>query len=117
MPTMLDALDIHPKKEQLWELDGVPLTGKISVAHAKTILNGNKLELTWEAFESSENLEIWVATTNNFAKGGEDKYIRLGKVKSGEGKTTIDVSKLPSDFYKIVLQGKYNAINTWAIRK
>lgn len=117
MPTMLDALDIHPKKEQLWELDGVPLTGNISVAQAKSALKGNKLELTWKSFQPSENLEIWITTTNNYAKGGTDKYVRLGKVKSGEEKMIIDLAKMPSDFYKIVLQGKYNATNTWAIRK
>lgn len=117
MPTMLRALDIHPKKDRLWEIDGVPLTGKISVAHTKAILNRNQLELSWEAFGPSENLEIWIATTNNFAKGGQDNYVRFGKVKSSIEKTTIDVSKLPSDFYKIVLKGKYNTTNTWAIRK
>jgi arylsulfatase A-like enzyme len=77
MPTMLRKLDLHPNKERLWELDGVPLTGKISVAHTKAILKENKLEVTWEAFGPSENLEIWVATTKNFSTGVKYKYIRL----------------------------------------
>jgi hypothetical protein len=113
---MLRKLDLHPNKERLWELDGVPLTGKISVAHTKAILKENKLEVTWEAFGPSENLEIWVATTNNFSKGGKDKYFRLEKAKSGEEKATLDVTTMPSDFYKIVLKGNYNTINTWVKR-
>lgn len=117
MPSILRTLDIRPKKERLWELDGVPLTGKISVAHAKAALEGNKLEITWKAFGSGENLEIWISTTNNFAKGGKDKYIRLEKTRSNEEKAVIDVSEHPSSFYKIVLKGKYNTINTWAIEK
>jgi aspartate/methionine/tyrosine aminotransferase len=27
-----------------------------------------------------------------------------------------DISQYPSDFYKIVLEGKYNAINRWFVK-
>ncbi len=117
LPTMLRTLDISPKKKQLWELDGIPLTGTISLANAKATLNGNELELTWEAFQSNEKLDIWIATTNKFAKGLEDKYVKMGQVGAALEKTTIDVSKLPSDFYKIVLQGEHNVINIWSKRE
>ena len=117
MPSMLRTLHIRPKKERSWELDGVPLIGKISVAHAKATLKGTKLEVTWKAFGPSENLEIWIATTNNFAKNGKDRYIRLEKTGANEEKVVIDVSEYPSSFYKIVLKGKYNTVNTWAIKK
>ncbi len=116
-PTILRELRIDPKKEQFWELDGVPLTGPISVANAKAVLEGDELYLTWDAFELSEKLDIWISTTNSFAKGNRDKYIHKAEVNSKTGKAIIDISQFPSDFYKIVIEGKYNVINTWVNRK
>ncbi|MCG2461488.1 alkaline phosphatase family protein [Flavobacteriaceae bacterium F89] len=117
MPSMLRALDIHPKKDRLWEIDGVPLTGNISVSDVRAIPKGDKMELTWKDYGTNEKLEIWMATTNLFVKGEKDKYIRMGNVNSRADKANVDVSQLPSKFYKIVLMGKYNAANTWAIIK
>ncbi|MDT7828832.1 alkaline phosphatase family protein [Pricia sp. S334] len=115
LPSMLRTLDIRPKKEQLWELDGAPLTGEISVAEAKSTLKGKKINLTWKAFLPNEKLEIRIATTNKFAVGGQDTYKNMGQVKAGAEKTTLDVSELPSDFYKIVLIGEHNSVNTWVM--
>lgn len=118
MPTMLRALDIHPTKDRLWEMDGVPLTGKISLAKAKATLVEKEINLAWKTFRPKEKIEVWIATTNNFSKGGEEKYVRLKSVKSSNEKATIDISNIPSsDVYKIILKGKHNAINTWAIRE
>jgi predicted AlkP superfamily pyrophosphatase or phosphodiesterase len=117
LPTILHTLDIHPKKEQLWELDGVPLTGPISVANAQSTLKGDKIELTWEAFEKRGKLKIWVSFTNNFSKGGQDEYLLLKKVKTKSKKAIIDLSGYSSNFYKIILEGKNNAINSWVIKE
>ena len=117
MPTILRTFDIRPLKEQLWELDGAPLTGPISIANVKSTLEGNKVRITWEAFEKNGSLKIWVSLTNNFAKGGEDEYVLLKKVKTKSQKTVIDLSDYPSGFYKIILEGKHNTLNTWAIKE
>ena len=117
MPTILRTFDIRPLKEQLWELDGAPLTGPISIANVKSTLEGNKVRITWEAFERNGSLKIWVSLTNNFAKGGEDKYLLVKKVKTKLQKAVIDLSDYPSGFYKIILEGKHNTLNTWAIKE
>ncbi|MEQ8219992.1 MAG: alkaline phosphatase family protein [Arenibacter sp.] len=117
MPTILRRFDINPTKDQLWEIDGVPLKGPISVVNAKSILDGNKIQLTWEAVEKTGMLKIWVALTNNFAKGGKDEYLLLKKVKTKSQKASLDISNLPSNFYKIVLEGKNNTINSWIIKE
>lgn len=117
MPTILRSFDIRPLREQLWELDGAPLTGPISIANVKGTLAGNKVQITWEAFERNGSLKIWVSLTNNFAKGGEDKYLLVKKVKTKLQKAVIDLSDYPSGFYKIILEGKHNTLNTWAIKE
>ncbi|MBC8770483.1 alkaline phosphatase family protein [Arenibacter sp. BSSL-BM3] len=117
LPTILRNMDIHPKKEQLWEIDGVPLTGPISVANAKGVLEGNKIELTWDAYEKRGNLNIWISSTNNFNQGGQDEYRLLKKVKIKSQRAFLDLSGYPSNFNKIILEGKNNAINSWVIKK
>tara|TARA_R100001369_G_scaffold62165_1_gene89140 strand:- start:18979 stop:20217 length:1239 start_codon:yes stop_codon:yes gene_type:complete len=117
MPTIMRTFDIYPKKEQLWEVDGVPITGPISIANAKGKLNGDKIELTWEAMQNKGKLKIWVSFSNNYAEGGKDEYLLLTKVKTKSEKATLDISTIPSNFYKIVLEGKNNSINTWVIKE
>ncbi|WP_149274232.1 alkaline phosphatase family protein [Pareuzebyella sediminis] len=116
-PTLLKALRIAPEKERMWEFDGVALTDSISVANAKAILDNDIIELTWDAFEEEGMLTIWIATTNVFAEGGTDEYTLVDHIPVKLNKTSIDVSTYPSNLYKIVLEGKHNAINTWALKK
>ncbi|MCM4150894.1 nucleotide pyrophosphatase [Arenibacter sp. N53] len=117
LPTMLRNLDIHPKKDQLWEIDGVPLTGPVSIANAKGVLGDNKIQLTWDAYEKRGKLKIWISLTNNYSQGGQDEYLLLKKVKTKSQKAFIDLSGYSSNFYKIILEGKNNTINSWVIKK
>ncbi|WP_034044957.1 alkaline phosphatase family protein [Wocania ichthyoenteri] len=117
MPTMMRTLNIEPKKEQLWEIDGVPLTGKISLSNAKATNSESKLYITWDVIDSKGKVKIWVSTENDFNTGGTDAYKLLKKADIKKGQATIDVSKLPSNFYKIVLEANHNTINTWVVIK
>lgn len=113
MPTMLRTLNIKPRPEQLWEVDGVPLIGKVSLVNAKVIRKENKLHILWDTIDAKGKVKIWVAAENKFKSGGVDTYELLSKVPVKNGKVTIDISHTPSKFYKIVLEAKYNAINIW----
>ena len=115
MPTMLKALDIVPKREQVWELDGVALTGKVSIVNAKLTYKDDMLHISWDTLDNKGKVKIWATTTNNFKKGQTDTYKLLDKVALKNGKATINVSKWPSKFYKLVLEAKHNAVNTWVI--
>lgn len=117
MPTMLRTLNITPQQEQLRELDGVPLTGEISVANAKAVLTDTILNLTWDAYDQTGKLNIWVSTTDNFQKGGVDDYQYIAEVNIQDKKAIINMSHLPSNFYKIVLEGEHNAVTRWVEKK
>lgn len=117
LPTILRAHNISPSRDQLWELDGIPLIGKISVAEAHAVLEGENINLKWKAFDKKGAVKIWLSTTNNYASGGEDKYILVDRIKTKKEGVAIDVSKWPSNFYKIVIEGKNNSINTWVLKK
>lgn len=112
-PTIIRNMNLKPDEARAWEMDGVPLTGSISVAHPESVIENGKLKLSWKAYQPDETLKIWMSTTNNFKKGGKDDYRLVQKVRSGKRRTMISLNGRSIDFCKIVIQGKYNSVNTW----
>jgi hypothetical protein len=39
----------------------------------------------------------------------------MDEVAAGTEKAELDISKIPSKYYKIVLEGKYNNLNRWIV--
>ncbi|SOD88679.1 alkaline phosphatase family protein [Spirosoma fluviale] len=116
MPTMARHLQLTIPKEQAFELDGVPLTGKLSVTEPTAKKEGGTITLTWKAVELEETLKVWLATTNHFEEGKRDNYLLMAEVPAKAETTTIDVSALPKGFYKIVLEGRYNTLSRWIVK-
>jgi Uncharacterized proteins of the AP superfamily len=116
MPTIARFLNIDIPDNTLNEIDGVPLIGKLSVVHPLTNTFQNKLDISWQTIDPEGEVSIWLSTTNSFKTGGKDKYILLGKARAAQRHTTIDISKYPSPFCKVVLQGKYNRVNRWIVK-
>ncbi|WP_339815218.1 alkaline phosphatase family protein [uncultured Imperialibacter sp.] len=116
LPTALRFMGIEPTKERMYELDGVPLSGSVSVYNPGAILADNKIKVTWKAADKAEEVKILLATTNNFETGGTDTYTEIGLVKAGKEAFEIDLKKYPSDFYKVVIEGKYNGVGRWVKR-
>jgi predicted AlkP superfamily pyrophosphatase or phosphodiesterase len=110
--SMLNSLDIKLSKDQRRELDGVPITGEISIAKPTAELESNTLNISWKSYNPDEKLKIYISTTDHFNTGGKDKYKRVKKVKASEEMAAIDASKYPSKYYKIILKGKHNTVNT-----
>ncbi|CAN0591163.1 unnamed protein product, partial [Ectocarpus sp. 12 AP-2014] len=92
MPSMLRTLNITPETEPLWEIDGVPLTGKISVANAKAILADEVLNLTWVAYHQTGELNIYISQTNAFQTGGVDEYQHIAEVELQNEKASINMA-------------------------
>lgn len=114
-PTILQQMKIRPTDARRWEMDGVPLTGKISVANPQAERQENSLHLTWDSYAKKGKLNVYVTTTDAFSKGGKDSYLKVGRVNLSAGKAEIDISGLPAAFYKVVLEGKHNTVNTWVV--
>jgi len=116
MPTLARFMNIPVPEANARELDGVPLTGKISLTAPSAKLENGTLELGWKAQEKKGKVKIWVTTTNHFKTGGADTYKLLGEVPLQAQKATINVADMPSDFYKIVLEGPDNTVNRWVVK-
>jgi predicted AlkP superfamily pyrophosphatase or phosphodiesterase len=115
MPTLARHLDLKIPKEQFFELDGIPLTGKISITDLTVKKEAGNVHVSWNTQEKEGGVKIWLTTTNKFETGGSDKYMLMKQLPVSDGKAEIDVTKLPKGFYKIVVEGKYNTVNRWIV--
>jgi hypothetical protein len=99
------------------ELDGVPLTGPVSLAAPQVQLDGDKLRVNWKALGTgkAEKVKVWLATTNNFKQGGTDTYTLVGTVPLAQQTLSINRSDKPATFYKVVLEGEHNTVNRWLV--
>lgn len=112
-PTIARHLNITVSKER--EIDGVPLRGRVSVANPKAVLIQNNIDVSWQAYDTTGLAKVWLATDNNMKNGGRDSYQLIGKVPVGRQHFLIDVKDRPSDFYKIIVEAPYNAVNRWVV--
>lgn len=117
MPSMARFLNIPIPRENEIEVDGVPFIGKVSIAQFAATYQNGKLELSWQALDPKGDVQIWVTRTNNYKTGGKDEYQLVKKASVKAGKATIDVSSMPSEFYKIVLEAPFNKVNRWVVVK
>ena len=115
MPTIARHMDISIPKEQAFEIDGVSLTGKISIHQPSVKKEDKKINLSWKSVDKEGKVKIWLSTSNNFAKGKRDLYMLMDEVPVTNEKAELDVSKLPNGFYKIVMEARYNNLNRWIV--
>ncbi len=113
LPSALNFMHLALPAERKYELDGVPLIGPVSVMLPQATLVGKELVVNWKAMNADEEVRILLASTNQFQKGGKDEYIEIGKVKAGAQTLKASLANYPSDFYKVVIEGKYNSVNRW----
>ncbi|HRQ50304.1 MAG TPA: alkaline phosphatase family protein [Agriterribacter sp.] len=117
MPSIAQFLNISIPRERFMEIDGIPLTGKLYATTADMSLLDNKLRITWKALEKKGNVKIWLSTTNHFKEGGKDEYTLQATVPLAKQEAIIDVSKLPSSFYKAVIETPGNMLNRWVVER
>jgi hypothetical protein len=117
MPTIANFMHIKPERNFAREIDGISLAGPVSVAEPVVNIFQNRLDLSWKSVDTSGTIKIWLSTTNTFKTGGTDQYQLLQEIPVSANHTTVDISKWPSEFYKIALEGKYNTVNKWFINK
>lgn len=119
LPTIARFLDIRIPADQVKELDGTSLIEKVSLSGALAQKEAGKINLTWTPLDAEGKVKIWLTTTNTIKTLGQpDTYTLIDEVPVKDGKFSMDLKKLPvSDFYKIVLEGKYNTLNRWVTNK
>jgi predicted AlkP superfamily pyrophosphatase or phosphodiesterase len=117
VPTIANFIGMTIPKDVAQEMDGVPLIGKISVGNLAAYSFQDQIDNTWDALQANGTVKVWISTTNNFKEGGKDNYQLMGTYPLNQKHALINVKNLPSSFYKILLTGKYNTVNTWVVKE
>jgi len=115
MPSIASFMGISFPRDRQFEIDGVPLVGKVSAVQANAQLKDKTIDLTWKAIDKKGQAKIWLSTTNYFETGKTDNYVLLKKVPVSAEKASVDVSAYQSSFYKIVIEMPYNTLNRWIV--
>jgi len=117
MPSIAAFMNINVPRENAMEIDGTSFIEKISANEATAKLENGKITVNWKAVDTKGNAKIWLTTTNNFKTGGKDDYKMVAEVPVSKQEAIIDVSKMPSQFYKIVIETPENILNKWIVVK
>ena len=115
MPTIAEFMHISIPRNQRIELDGISFIGKISAAEPSVKLDDGKLQIEWDAIEKKGTAKIWLATTNHFKEGGADNYQLVATVPLQKEKAQVNIERIPSGYYKIVIETPNNFLNRWLI--
>ena len=113
MPTIARFLDVIVPNENAREIDGIPLIGKLSIVNPSVNISNKTALINWDNLDKKGNVKVWIYTTNNVATGGKDIYQLAAKSAIKKQSVKVDLSKYPSTFYKVVLEGKHNLLNRW----
>lgn len=113
MPTIARFMNITIDKKRAWEIDGTPLTGAVSIAEVKANLIQQGIDISWKAMEPNGKVKIWISPTNYFKEGKQDNYRMVSEVPVTMEHALIDISKMNSGFYKVVIEGINNTVNKW----
>jgi predicted AlkP superfamily pyrophosphatase or phosphodiesterase len=116
MPSLATFLDVQIPRKQKFEIDGIPLTGKLSAIKPAAILQNNQILLNWKVLDKTGKVKIWVSTTNTFKNGSDDTYQLMAEVPVSSSSAKIDVTQTSSAFYKVVMEFPYNILNRWILK-
>ncbi|MDR7129248.1 putative AlkP superfamily pyrophosphatase or phosphodiesterase [Algoriphagus sp. 4150] len=118
LPTMIRHLEIPVPEQNLNEIDGVPLTGSISVFNPDVRREDGKILFSWKFIGGEdEKIEIWFSKNNKFrTTGNADEYKLLATVDGTQKHWSVSASGFDSPQMKIVFKGKHNTVNKWLVK-
>ena len=115
LPSFFRFFNLVVPEHQKRELDGVPLTGPLSLSNLTLEGKGKKQLLTWTPGMQSGTLSVYWSPTDHFGEGGKDEYFFLGEVPSDAKQYALPSEFGKKDFFKVLVVGKYNSANTWRV--
>lgn len=115
LPTIFRFFNLVLPEHQERELDGVPLTGPLSLCNLILVGKGKNQALNWTPGLESEILSVYWSPTDNFGEGGQDEYVLVGEVLSDTKQYELPSEFGKKDFFKVLVVGKYNSANTWRV--
>jgi predicted AlkP superfamily pyrophosphatase or phosphodiesterase len=114
LPTIARFMEIDIPITALRELDGVPMTGEISIAQVKAETQGEVVILSWLPMESTGKVSISYAKLDEFGQDGiVDNYLKIGETQLALAEFRIPLKNLPIGKLKFWIQGAKNGLGVW----
>jgi predicted AlkP superfamily pyrophosphatase or phosphodiesterase len=115
LPSLIRFFNLVVPEHQECELDGIPLTGPLSLSNLTLGGRGKNQLLTWTPGTQSETLSVYWSPTDHFAEGGQDEYFFLGEVPSDAKHYALPPDLGKKSFFKLLVVGKHHSANTWKV--
>ena len=110
---VLSITDITPSICRFMDFE-VPFIGPIDISQMKTLPHDNDIILSWKCLNAKAQVNIYIATDNQYKNGGKDNWIKIATVPAKQEQYNIKHQQIPpSKFYKIVIQTENNHLNRW----
>lgn len=116
MPSIAKHLGITIPREQLMEVDGISLTGKLSAINPQVTNENGKLRITWKALDQNGDAKIWLAESNQFKDGSKDDYTLGATVPLKKQEIVIDLKDQSAEIIKVVIEAPNNMLNKWWVK-
>jgi predicted AlkP superfamily pyrophosphatase or phosphodiesterase len=115
MPSMARFLNISIPDDVNREIDGVPITGKISGDQLAVVRKEDSLLISWNVINPEGEATILFTRTNDFANGKKDRYQQALRVPVSRGRATIPFAINDTRMFKIVAEMPFNTLNRWYV--
>ena len=112
LPSIASFMKLSMPVANQYELDGVSFIGNVSIANPRAVIKNDSLWVSWNAIEKKGSVQLAIANTEAFKKGGIDTYSAFSTVPLTDQLIAIPLNKLKPGAAKILLQGKFNSVNT-----
>lgn len=114
LPTIVRFMDVDVPNAALRELDGVSMIGELSIGQVKAEIQEEEVVLTWLPMESTGNVSISYAKTDQFGQDGiVDNYLKIGDTELALAEFRIPSKDLPTGKLKFWIQGAKNGLGVW----
>lgn len=115
LPSFFRFYNLVVSEHQERELDGVPLTGPLSLSNLTFLGKGKNQTISWTPGDQPETLSVYWSPTDHFGEGGSDEYFFLGEVPSEAKQYALPADLEKRSFFKVLVVGKYNSATTWKV--
>jgi hypothetical protein len=114
LPTISRFMELDIPNSALRELDGVSMIGEISIGQVKAEIQEDEVILTWLPMESTGNVSISYAKTDQFGQDRVvDNYLKIGETELVLAEFRIPLKDLPNGKLKFWIQGAKNGSGVW----
>lgn len=88
-PSICRFMDFEVPQDVLWEQDGIPFIGPIDISQMKTLPHDNDIILSWKCLNAKAQVNIYIATDNQYKNGGKDNWIKIATVPAKQEQYNI----------------------------